>query len=46
MAAAAEDGADPIAATRRACDSVAELLRTRLAAERATGVAAAHLGER
>lgn len=46
MAAAAEDGADPIAATRRACDSVAELLRTRLAAEHASGAAAAGLGRR
>ncbi len=40
MAAAAEDGADPIAATRRACDSVAELLRRRLAEQSASAVAA------
>jgi sugar/nucleoside kinase (ribokinase family) len=46
MAAAAEDGADPIAATRRACDAVADLLRKRLAVERASSATAAHLGER
>ena len=43
LAAAAEDGADPIAATRRACDGVAALLRTRLATERATGAEPAQL---
>jgi pfkB family carbohydrate kinase len=46
MTAAAEDGADPITATRRACDSVAELLRARLATEQASGTAAAGLGKR
>ena len=46
MAAAAEDGADPIAATRRACDGVAELLRKRLASEHASGAAAAGVIER
>jgi sugar/nucleoside kinase (ribokinase family) len=46
MAAAAEDGADPIAATRRACDGVAELLRKRLASEHAGAAAAAGLSER
>jgi hypothetical protein len=34
MAAAAEGGADPLDATRLACDGVARLLRARLAAER------------
>ena len=46
MAAAAEDGADPIAATRRACDGVAELLRKRLATEQTRGVATAGATER
>ncbi len=46
MAAAAEGGADPIAATRRACDGVAELLRRRLVTEQASGTAAAGLAER
>ena len=46
MAAAAEDGADPIAATRRACDGVAELLRKRLATERTRGAATAGATER
>jgi sugar/nucleoside kinase (ribokinase family) len=46
MAAAAEDGADPIAATRRACDGVAELLRKRLAGQHASDAAAAGVAER
>jgi len=46
MAAAAEDGADPITATRRACDGVAALLRRRLATEQASGAAAAARSER
>ena len=46
MAAAAEDGADPIAATRRACDGVAELLRKRLATEQTRGAATAGATER
>ena len=46
MAAAAEDGADPIAATRRACDGVAKLLRKRLATERTRGAATAGATER
>ena len=45
MAAAAEDGADPIAATRRACNGVADLLRKRLAVEHESG-APAGFGER
>jgi hypothetical protein len=36
MAAAGEQGADPITATRLACDGVARLLRARLATERVT----------
>lgn len=46
MAAAAADGADPITATRRACDGVAALLRRRLENERPSSAAAAGLGER
>lgn len=41
MAAAAESGADPIAATRRACAGVAELLRARLATQRSGEATAA-----
>jgi sugar/nucleoside kinase (ribokinase family) len=46
MAAAAEDGADPITAARRACDGVAELLRRRLVTEQAGDRTAAGPGER
>ena len=46
MAAAAEAGADPIAATRRACDGVAKLLRKRLATEQTRGAATAGATER
>ncbi|MEP6892426.1 MAG: PfkB family carbohydrate kinase [Gaiellaceae bacterium] len=46
MAAAEEDGADSITATRRACDSMAGLLRRRLATERAGDAAATGLGAR
>ena len=45
MAAAAEDGADPITATRRACDSVADLLRRRLATEHASSAATAGVAD-
>ena len=45
MAAAAEDGADPITATRRACDSVADLLRRRLATEHASSAATAAVAD-
>lgn len=40
MAAAIEDGADPITAASRACDGVARLLRVRLAAEQRPALAA------
>ena len=40
MAAAGEGGADPLAATHLACDGVAQLLRARLASERATAATA------
>lgn len=46
MAAAAEAGADPVTATRRACDSVAELLRRRLATEQQSSAATVGLSER
>ncbi len=46
MAAAAESGADPITATRHACDRVADLLRLRLADQLAVDAAPAALGER
>ncbi len=46
MAAAAEAGAGPVEATRRACDGVARLLRARLEAERSAAGVTAGIADR